>query len=182
MSLNESIKEYGLKQAESALQLAQISIGSAEKLIKLQLDTAKAVLEEQARQAQTLASIKNVQQANETRQSLAESNLDNLVALSRSVYEFANQTQAELTKFAEARITELNKDVISLLDQTAKLAPAGSEPAVAAVKQTVQATVSAVDSLSKAAKQVSDFTETSVKSATTATVDAIKQASNNVKV
>ncbi|MCB6185326.1 phasin family protein [Leeia sp. TBRC 13508] len=176
MSANETLKQYSLKQAESALQLAQISLGSAEKLIKLQLDTAKALLEEQARQTQLITGIKSVQQANETRQSLTESNLDNLVSLSRSVYEYATNTQSELAKFTEARITELNKDVITLLDQSAKMAPAGSEAAVTAVKQTVQATAAAVDSLSKAAKQVADFTEASVKSATTATVDAIKQA------
>ncbi len=176
MTAVDQLKAAGLKQVEAALQIAQLTLAGAENLFKLQVDAAKSALEAQATQIKALSEVQNPQQALALRAQLAEVNLDSALDYSRSIYETASRTQAELSKLLEAQVTEYNKDVISTLEKTAKSAPAGSEPAVAAIKQTVQATAAAVDSLTKAAKQVADFAEASVKAATTATVDAVKTA------
>ena len=73
----------------------------------------------------------------------------------------------------EAQLTEANKNVAEALDKAAKSAPAGSDVAVAAVKQAIAAANSAYDSMTKAAKQVAEIAEANVTAATNATVKAV---------
>ncbi|WP_374336270.1 phasin family protein [Leeia sp.] len=176
MQANEALKAFSLKQLESALQLAQISLQSTEQLIRLQLDVAKSTLESQAQKVQAATELKTPEQLAQYNKDSIKAGLESVLSYSNSLYELASQTQNELGKLGESQLTALNKDIISTLDQTAKHAPAGSETAVAVAKQTVQATAAAIDSLTKAAKQVADFAEASVKAAATATTDAVRQA------
>ena len=59
-----------------------------------------------------------------------------------------------------------------LAEKTAKASPFGSDVALAAVKQAVNAANSAFDNLNKAAKQAAEFTEAGVSAATSAAVKA----------
>jgi hypothetical protein len=92
------------------------------------------------------------------------------------VYELAAQNQAEFTRFAEVQASEVNKNVVGLLDKFAKNAPAGSDVAVAAVKSALAAANSAYDSLSKVAKQATEIAEANFSAATTAVTKDLKVA------
>jgi secreted Zn-dependent insulinase-like peptidase len=89
------------------------------------------------------------------------------------VYEITAQTKEDLTKVVEAQFADFQKHVATLLDQSTKTLPVGSDVAVAAVKSAINATNSAFDSLNKAAKQVSEIAEANVAAATNATVKAV---------
>ncbi|WP_255989270.1 phasin family protein [Chitinolyticbacter albus] len=168
--------DFATDYVESSLRFARISLDSVERVTKLNLETAKSSLEDSAKNAKALASVKDVQEGLVLRQKLGEAGVEQFSAYSKSLYDIASQAQAEIAKLIEERTTVFNKDVVSGLDRFVKSAPAGTDVAVAAVKSTVQATAAAVDSLTKAAKQVADFTDASVKAATTATADAVKAA------
>lgn len=173
----QQFADFTTEQIEIGMRFARISLDSAERMIKLQMETAKSALEDNAKATKALAGIKDIQGALALRQQLSESSLDSAVSYSRSVYELASQAQSEFSQLLEERSTAFNKNVVSGLDRFVKSAPAGADVAVAAVKSTVQATAAAVDSLTKAAKQVTDFADASLKAATTATADAVKTAS-----
>lgn len=172
----QQFADFATEQIETAMRFARISLDSTERLVKLQVETAKNSLEESARAAKSAVGVKDVQGALALRQELSEAAMDSAVSYSRSVYGIASQAQNELSQLIEERSTAFNKNVVSGLDRFVKSAPAGSDVAVAAMKSTVQATAAAVDSLTKAAKQVADFADASVKAATTATADAVKTA------
>ncbi|BCL75131.1 hypothetical protein JHS3_08670 [Jeongeupia sp. HS-3] len=172
----QQFADFATEHVETALRFARIYLDSAERLTKLNLETAKNSLEEGAKQIKSLAVVKDAQEAVALRQKQLEASVDHAGQYSRQVYEITSQAQAELTKIAEEQSTAFNKQVVSGLDRFVKSAPAGADVAVAAVKSTVQATAAAVDSLTKAAKQVADFADASVKAATTATADAVKTA------
>ncbi|WP_035053878.1 phasin family protein [Andreprevotia chitinilytica] len=172
----QQFADFATENVETALRFARIGLDSTERLVKLQLETAKTVLEENAKTTKALAGVKDVQEALALRQKLAEAAVDQGSIYSRHVYEITSQAQAELSQLFEEGITSFNKSVVAGLDRFVKSAPAGTDVAVAAVKSTVQATAAAVDSLTKAAKQVADFADASVKAATTATTDAVKAA------
>lgn len=173
----QQFTDFTTEQIEIAMRFARISLDSTERLIKLQVETAKSSLEESAKSAKAMAGIKDLQGALALRQQIADSALDSAMSYSRNVYELASQAQNAFSQLIEERSTAFNKNVVSGLDRFVKSAPAGAEVAVAAVKSTVQATAAAVDSMTKAAKQVTDFADASVKAATTATADAVKTAS-----
>lgn len=176
ISAQQQYSEYTTEQIETSLRFARISLDSMERVVKLQLETAKSSLEESAKLAKAASGIKDVQDAIALRQKATESFVENALSLSRSFYEISSQAQSELSLLAEERAISFNKGIVASMDKLVKSAPAGADVAVAAVKSTVQATAAAVDSLTKAAKQVADFADASVKAATTATADAVKTA------
>ena len=158
---------------ESLLTIANTAFASAERFAALNLNTARAVLEDSVASAKSLMSIKDAQELLGTQSTLAKPTLEKFVAYSRSVYEIGSQTQEELTKVFEAQYGELNKNIGSALDKAAKSAPAGSDVAISAVKSAIAAANSAYDSINKAAKQVAEIAEANVAAATNATVKAV---------
>lgn len=172
----QQINDFATEQLETALRFARISIDAADRLVKLQVETAKNTFEDAARNAKQFTSIKDAQAAFAAQQKLSEAAVDSSITYSRSLYEIASQAQTEFSKLVDERSVYFNKNMVSGLDRFVKSAPAGADVAVAAVKSTVQATAAAVDSMTKAAKQVADFADASVKAASTATADAVKTA------
>jgi phasin family protein len=158
---------------ETVLTIANTAFASAERLAALNLNTARALLEDSVANAKALMSVKDVQEFIGLQSSLAQPTVEKAVAYSRSVYEIATQTSEELSKVFEGQFADLNKNVASALDKAAKSAPAGSDVAVAAVKQAIAAANSAYDSMTKAAKQVAEIAEANVAAATSATVKAV---------
>lgn len=166
---------------EAALTLAHTVFASAERLAALNLNAARAVIEDSVANTKALLSAKDPQEAISLQAGLAQPILEKAVSYSRSVYEIASQTQDEITKVVEAQVTEANKAVTSALDKAAKAAPAGSDVAVAAVKSAIAAANTAYDSMSKAAKQVAEIAEANVSAATKATVSAVSTAAPKAK-
>ncbi|MCK9285063.1 MAG: phasin family protein [Rhodocyclaceae bacterium] len=166
---------------ETLLTIANTAFASAERFAALNLNTARAILEDSVATAKTLLSAKDVQELAGLQASLSQPALEKAVAYSRSVYEIATQTQEELSKVVEAQYAELNKNVSSALDKAVKNAPAGSDVAVAAVKSALAAANSAYDSVTKAAKQVAEIAEANVAAATNATVKAVGTSAAKVK-
>ena len=158
---------------ETLLTIANTAFASAERLAALNLNTARAILEDSVANAKALLAVKDVQQLMSLQTTMAQPAVEKAVAYSRSVYEIATQTQEELSKVVEGQFSEMNKNVASALDKAAKNAPAGSDVAVAAVKSAIAAANSAYDSMTKAAKQVAEIAEANVAAATSATVKAV---------
>ena len=166
---------------ETILTLANTAFASAERLAALNLNTARAILEDSVSNAKAMLGVKDVQSFVALQATLAQPAAEKAVAYSRSIYEIATQTQEEVSKIVEAQFAEANKNVTSALDKAAKNAPAGSDVAVAAVKSAIAAANSAYDSMTKAAKQVAEITEANVAAATSATVKAVGSAGAKVK-
>jgi phasin family protein len=180
-NVQDQLSEMNKGNVETTLRFAKIYMSSAEKLLKLQLDAAKAALEENARNARALMEVKDPQQAVSVRTKLAEASMESAMSFSRNVYEVASQTQQEITALLEERLSDFNKSMAGGVDKAAKNAPPGADVAVAALKSTVAATTAAVDSMTKAAKQVAEFAEASMRAATSASAEAMKGATRGTK-
>ena len=161
---------------ETMLTLANTAFASAERFAALNLNTARAVLEDSVNNAKALLGAKDLQEVVSLQATLAQPSVEKAVAYSRSVYEISAQTQEEFSKLVEVQFAEVNKNVASTLDKAAKSAPAGSDVAVAAVKSAIAAANSAYDTMNQAAKQVAEIAEANVAAATNATVKAVGAA------
>jgi phasin family protein len=151
---------------ETVIAFAGITTAGAEKLIELQLRTAKNFFADAVKNAKALAAVKDVQELTEIQTAIAQPVADKATTYARSVYAVIAETQAELNKFFEERIAETNKTFVTVLDQAVKSAPAGSDVAVAAVKSAMAAANQAYDAFSKATRQVAEATETTMTAAT----------------
>ena len=160
---------------ETAIAFAGITAAGAEKLVELQLRSAKNFFADAAKNANALVAVKDVQELSEIQAAIAQPLADKITSYGRSVYAVIAETQAELNKLFEARIAETNKSFVTVLDQAVKNAPAGSDVAVAAVKSAMAAANQAYDAFSRATKQVAEATEATMTT-TTRTVATKKKA------
>ncbi|MFA5913211.1 MAG: TIGR01841 family phasin [Burkholderiales bacterium] len=158
---------------DALFSIAQAQFAAFERLSALNFNTTKTAFEDSVSQAKALLSVKDAQELVNLSATSAQPALEKAIAYSRNVYEVATQTQAEVTKLAEAQAAEMNKTVVSLMDKLTKNAPAGSDVAVAAVKSAMAAANSAYDSFTKVVKQATDMAEANV---TAATATVVKQA------
>ena len=160
---------------ETLLGLANSQFAAFERWSTLNMNATKAAFEDTMSHAKALLGAKDVQEFINLNAAAAQPALEKAIAYSRSVYEVAAQSQAELTKAVEAQAAELNKNVVSFLDKVSKNAPAGSDVAVAAVKQALAAANSAYDSFTKVAKQATEIAEANFTAVTTAAKETRKK-------
>ncbi|TWC64620.1 phasin family protein [Herbaspirillum sp. SJZ099] len=161
-------------EAQIALfsQLASKTFEGVEKLVDLNLKAAKSSLEEGQATAQKLFAAKDPQEFFSLSSAQAQPAVEKSVAYGRHLSSIFSSTQAELTKTAEAQIAEVNRKVISLIDEAAKNAPAGSEQAISLLKSTIGNLNAGYEQFTKSAKQAAEVVEANVANA----VDQLSQA------
>ncbi len=167
-------------QFETINAVGAAVFAAAEKLLELNLATARAALQESAESTQTLLGAKDVQEFVTITSGLTQPTLEKVVGYSRNAYGIASGTGAELTKIAEAQFAESNRKVGELIDLTAKNVP-GTEPVLALVKSAVAAANNAFDTVSKATRQATDWAESNFAAAASATINAASAANDAVK-
>ena len=96
-------------------------------------------------------------------QSQLEASAKYAAAVATEAFELSQEFQAELSEFAETHYDAKHAEVNQLIAQSLKNAPQGSEAAVAAFKQVVEAGNQAVAQARKSAKQVADLTKHNVE-------------------
>lgn len=161
---------------ETLFALSQTAFSGVEKIVALNLNVAKANLQESADKARDVMSVKDPQDLLTWNAQQLQPAAEKAVAYSRLMYDIATSTQAEFTKVAETQLSDANAKFVALIDSAAKNAPAGSETAVAMMKSAVAAANSAYDSLSKATKQAVQMAEANVSAATDAAVKTTSRA------
>lgn len=165
---------------DTLFTLGQKAFEGVEKLVELNLQTAKTSLDEVAEHTRALLSVKDAQELVALQTSLLQPSAEKAAAYSRHVYDITSATSAEVGRLAEAQTSEAQQKFLSVVDNAVKNAPAGTENAVVLVKSAVAAANNAFDSVQKAAKQAADvaeanfqaMTNTAVKASQTATAQA----------
>ena len=173
---NEQFATANKTAVNSMMTIANTSLASAERLAALNLNTARAMLEDGASAVNALMSVKDAQGFLALQTSLTKPAVERAMAYSRSVYEILSQSSNGLTQIAEGQAAEIKKNFAATIEQSLKNAPAGSEAVVTAVKSAIAAADSAYDNLAKAAKQATETIEANVASANAATVKMMSKA------
>jgi phasin family protein len=162
----EQVQAAQKANVETLLAVVSTQFSAIEKLANLNATAVKTVFEDSVANARALMGVKDVQEFVSLQNSLAQPTLEKAIGWSKSVYELATSTNAEMTKLAEKRTAEWNENFASFLEKASKNAPAGSDVAVAAMKQMLTAANSAYDNLNKVAKQATEMAEANVAAAT----------------
>ncbi|MGH8736030.1 MAG: phasin family protein [Burkholderiales bacterium] len=162
----EQIQAANKANVEAALSLAGTQFAAFEKFVNLSANAVKAAFEDTLSNTRALLGAKDVQEFVNLQSSLAQPTIEKAIAYSKSAYEVATETNAEMSQLAEKRIAEWNENFVSMLDKATKNAPAGSDVAVAAVKSMLAAANSAYDNFNKVAKQATEIAEANVNAAT----------------
>lgn len=148
------------------------SIEGFEKLAALNVQAAKASLDESTDALKSMTEVKDAKQLADIATGSVQPATDKVSAYYKHVYEIANETGTELAKLFEKQFAEGNRQLYAAIDSMAKNAPAGSEGLVTLVKQAVSAANTAFDQVNKATKQAVELAEANMAAAAKTTTAA----------
>ncbi|MEZ0306752.1 MAG: phasin family protein [Ramlibacter sp.] len=159
---------------ETLFGLTGKAFEGVEKLVELNMTASKAALAEAAGTTQAFIGVKDAQELLALQAALFQPLAEKTAAYSRHLYDIASGTGAEFGKAFEVQAAEAQKKFMSVVDNAAKNAPAGSETAVAVFKSAIAAGNNALESVQKAVKQASDVAEANFNAVASQAVNAAK--------
>src|SRR5258708_26262192 len=112
----EHIAATNKSGVEAILGFANSQFAAFERLSALNFNATKSAFEEGVDHAKSLLGAKDIQEFVNLNTAVAQPTLEKAIAYSRSVYELASQTQAQLAKFLEAPAAQVNKNLVWPLD------------------------------------------------------------------
>ena len=132
---------------ETLLGLTSKAFEGVEKIVELNLTASKAALAESSEHAKALLSVKDAQELMALQTAMFQPLAEKTAAYSRHLYDIASGSTSEFSKTVENQAADAQKKFMGLVDNAAKNAPAGSEAAVAVMKNAVAAANNALESV-----------------------------------
>lgn len=153
-------------QAATFYELANQAVAGVEKLAELNLKALKASVTDGAAQTEALLNVKDVQGLLALQGDLKAAS-EKASAYGRELYEIATGLNSGLTKVAEARTAEVQKQFTALVDSAVKNAPA-----IPGIQNAVSTASSALESVQKAFKQASEQAAANFNNLTSSALNA----------
>ena len=158
----EQVTAAQKENVATAVALAGIAAATAEKTLDLNVGAIKAAFATATENGKAIAGAKDVQAVSALQAQWAQPAFEGFATYLKDSYDIIAEAQSELSKIVDSKMTEINKIIVTGLDQAEKNAPAGSDVAVAAMKSAVAAANQAYDAFAKAGKQVQEVTSATV--------------------
>lgn len=159
-------------------KLAATAMAGFEKLVELNLSTAKSALADTAEQMQTGFAAKAPQDM-AAMGLLAQPMAEKAAAYGRAVAGIVTETGSALSKAAEGKYADVQAQAVASIEAAMKHAPAGSEGAVAAFKNAMTTGQAAMETAQAQAKQAVDAAGKNFATATDMAVKATKSAAKS---
>lgn len=163
--------------AQRAVVKALVSVGntalaSAERMAALNLHAVREAMLDFAEGAQRMLTAQSPSDAAGLHSQLAKPQVEKGVRYSRSLYELSTATQEDAAQIIEDQYNGFMESMTELANQIAKVTPAGSEVAVAAIRSTMRSANEAFERFNSAVMRFTEVTEDSVSTMGNATVKA----------
>lgn len=169
ISSTEQLATAARAQLDNQLQLATSIAGSVisgvEKLVGLNLQATRASLEASIGSAQHLLAAKDPQEFLTLASGQAQPQTDIVLTYGRHLSTIASDAHRDLSRAAETQMTATSRQMVTLLDSMASLAPAGSETTLTMMKSAIDNVSSGYAQLNKSAKVAIDAIESNMQSA-----------------
>jgi phasin family protein len=169
----ESFAELNQASVAQVTRLATLAIENVEKLAEYNLLTAKTALAQSVERTQAAIAVEDVQQLLALYATFAESGVRAALGYWKNLYEIATAVQAQFSGLAEDAWGAYTQGVAVWVEKARKSAPAGSDAAVDAFKQTFAASNAAIDQFSQATQQVVTLADAGVRTAAADTTNAV---------
>ncbi len=174
--MNQPTEQF-LASAKTAVtdlnSMAATAMSGFEKLVELNLATAKSALADTAAQMQTGLTAKAPQDLSAAA-ALAQPMAEKAAAYGRAVAGIVTETGAALSKAAEGKFADVQAQALANIEAAMKHAPVGSEDAVAAFKQAMSTGQAALQAAQNQAQQAVDAASKNFAAATDMATKATK--------
>ncbi|MDH5540358.1 MAG: phasin family protein [Rhizobacter sp.] len=162
-----------MKQVATMFDLTQKAFASVEKLVELNLQTARSVLEDAT--DSTLA-IKDPQQFFAPRADVMQPVADKATAYGRQWVDIVTEAQSDVNQVAEAGVAQARAQWLAMVDTAVNNAPAGSENAAMMFKSGMVTANDAFDNVQRASKQAAEGLQANLMSLAPKTAAAPSKA------
>ncbi len=162
---------------ETLFGLTQKAFEGVERMLELNMQATRAALADTSQNTQALLSVKDAQELMALQASLMQPLAEKTAAYSRQLCEIAAGTGSEFTKFAENQGAEAQQKFMAVVDNVARNAPAGSETAVAVMKNAVNSANNAVETVQRAVRQATEVAQSNFNAMSDNALAATKAAS-----
>jgi phasin family protein len=154
---------------------------SLEKIADLNLNAAKASLEDSAVTARQLISAKDPQEFFSLTAAQAQPTAAKAIAYGRHLAGIATSAQSEFTRATEEHIAETGRKVSALVEDVSKNAPAGSENVVAIFKSAIGNANAGYEQFTKTTKQAAEVLEANLNNAVTQFSQVAEKATSGIR-
>ena len=168
-------------QLSMITNLTSKAFESVEKVVDLNLNVAKASLEDSSIAARQLLTAKDPQEFFSLTAAQAQPTAAKAIAYGRHLAGIATSTQAEFTRAAEEQIAETGRKMSALVDDVSKNAPAGSENVIAIVKSAIGNANAGYEQFSKTTKQAVEVMEANMNSAVNQFTQAAEKTASRAR-
>jgi phasin family protein len=144
------------------------TIEGTEKLIALQLQASRSLLEDMASQAHAFADLKDPQKLVTHLTSMSNPAGEKISAYARQAYEISTETRDAITETIQKHIHDGQAVTHAWIESAAKTAPAGSEPMFAAARNALSLVRASLDHAAKVGQQAAESTDSHVVATSTA--------------
>lgn len=171
-----SIDDLMKAQAEAfktSNSVATTAFDGARKLLELNVQAARAGLEESNAQLKALLATKDVKALNDLLTDLfnqySKPDPSKAAAYVKQVYDISSATTGEVSALIERQMSASQKQLLDSVEALAKSAPPGSEGAVNALRQSVVTANAAYEQVTAATRQVLEMIDANLSGAVKAT-------------
>jgi phasin family protein len=161
---------------EAAQAFATKAHASAEKLVELNMSTAKAALEDSADKVRAVLDAKDPQAFAAVAADLVKPLTEKSAAYAREFQKIVSDASADFTKTAQANLADVQKGFDTLMESATKSAPAGSESAFAFFNQAMTAGQNAFKTAQTTAQQAVETAQANFTVVSKQATDAVKKA------
>ena len=140
-------------QLEATSAAATKTLEGFQKLAALNMQTAKASLEQSSEQINALLNARDAKTLTELVTSFAKLSPEKFAAYANAVYAISKETGGQIGSMVEKQVAESNAQLAAAIESLAKNAPAGSKNAVDFITQSMNAAKQSYEQMQAAASQ-----------------------------
>ena len=149
-----------------ALAAAEAGYSAAERLANLQLESAKALLQESFEQARQLAAAKDAGDAVGMLTAWSQSSAEKLSGYSRNYVAIAQDARNQVLKYLDEEGAPLQRQMLESIEKSVLHAPIpGGEALTAGMKVAITTATAVIDALQQATNQMTEFAGAGLKPA-----------------
>jgi phasin family protein len=149
----DQFNELQKKNLAAAMRLAQLSIENSQRIMEIQVTTAKALFEEGVENAKALADIKDPKDMMDARAQFAQSTTEKMLACARAIAEITTSTQAEVGKLVGEQLNIGSHDMFDAMQKMFKGMPITDHNALNAMQSAMDTTRAAFEQMTRASTE-----------------------------
>jgi len=146
-------------------QAAAKTLEGWQKLAELNLQTARASLEQSSEQINALLAARDTKALADLVTSLARPPQDQFSAYAKAVYAIYRDANQDFASLLDKQVAASNRQLAESVETLARTAPAGSEGVVSLIRQSMAAAQTAYDQVNQAGRKLTEMADAQIKPA-----------------